>query len=153
MVSMVRWKSAPTLSILLTKQMRGTLYRSAWRHTVSDWASDIDGGLFLLAPDFAAVPECFDGIDNDGDGLVDYPEDPGCRNKLAHSREDPECQDLMDNDGDTFVDGADPECAASPSWWNDESMAQPPPPNCGLGVELAPVILALALAGRRFRHA
>ena len=32
-------KSAPSLSILLMKQMRGTPYRSACRHTVSDWAS------------------------------------------------------------------------------------------------------------------
>jgi len=32
-------KSAPILSILLTKQMRGTSYLSAWRHTVSDWGS------------------------------------------------------------------------------------------------------------------
>ena len=29
-------KSAPALSILLMKQIRGTLYLSAWRHTVSD---------------------------------------------------------------------------------------------------------------------
>ncbi len=29
-------KSAPILSILLTKQIRGTLYLSAWRQTVSD---------------------------------------------------------------------------------------------------------------------
>ena len=32
-------KSAPTRSILLTNAMRGTLYLSAWRHTVSDWGS------------------------------------------------------------------------------------------------------------------
>ena len=32
-------KSAPTRSILLTKQMRGTPYRSACRQTVSDWGS------------------------------------------------------------------------------------------------------------------
>ena len=39
MVLTVKKKSAPSLSILLTKQMRGTLYLSAWRHTVSDWGS------------------------------------------------------------------------------------------------------------------
>src|SRR5919199_1223170 len=39
MVRTVKKKSAPSLSILLTKQMRGTLYLSAWRHTVSDWGS------------------------------------------------------------------------------------------------------------------
>ena len=32
-------KSAPMRSILLTKQMRGTPYLSAWRHTVSDCGS------------------------------------------------------------------------------------------------------------------
>ncbi len=41
-------------------------------------ASDINKGLFVLRPDLAAVPECSDGIDNDGDGLRDYPEDPTC---------------------------------------------------------------------------
>ena len=30
-MSTVRWNSAPTRSILLTKQIRGTLYLSAWR--------------------------------------------------------------------------------------------------------------------------
>ena len=34
-ISTQRWNSAPTRSILLTKQIRGTSYRSAWRHTVS----------------------------------------------------------------------------------------------------------------------
>ena len=37
--SIVRSKSAPTRSILLTKQRRGTLYLSAWRQTVSDCGS------------------------------------------------------------------------------------------------------------------
>ena len=32
-------KSAPVRSILLMKQRRGTRYLSAWRQTVSDWAS------------------------------------------------------------------------------------------------------------------
>ena len=36
MVSMECRKLAPTRSILLMKAMRGTLYLSAWRHTVSD---------------------------------------------------------------------------------------------------------------------
>ena len=38
-MSTQRAKSAPTRSILLTKQMRGTRYLSAWRHTVSDCGS------------------------------------------------------------------------------------------------------------------
>ena len=36
MVSMLWRKFAPTRSILFMKAMRGTLYLSAWRHTVSD---------------------------------------------------------------------------------------------------------------------
>ena len=37
--------------------------------------SDIGRGLFVLEPD---LPDCSDGLDNDRDGLVDHPEDPGC---------------------------------------------------------------------------
>ena len=39
MDSKARKKSAPTLSILFTRQIRGTPYRSACRQTVSDWGS------------------------------------------------------------------------------------------------------------------
>ena len=38
-ISTQRWNSAPTRSILLTKQIRGTPYLSAWRQTVSDCGS------------------------------------------------------------------------------------------------------------------
>ena len=38
-MSIVRSKSAPTRSILLMKQRRGTRYLSACRQTVSDWGS------------------------------------------------------------------------------------------------------------------
>jgi hypothetical protein len=38
--SKVRLKSAPMRSILLTKQMRGTRYLSAWRQTVSGLGLD-----------------------------------------------------------------------------------------------------------------
>ena len=38
-ISTQRWNSAPTRSILLTKQTRGTPYLSAWRQTVSDCGS------------------------------------------------------------------------------------------------------------------
>ena len=31
-----------------------------------------------LTPGGGSSPECSDGIDNDGDGLIDYPADPGC---------------------------------------------------------------------------
>jgi hypothetical protein len=62
---------------------------------------------------------CDDGLDNDGDGAIDYPDDPGC---LAPDsiREDPPCDDGLDNDGDGLIDwdGAgvahpDPECTTA----------------------------------------
>jgi hypothetical protein len=41
-------------------------------------SDDHDAGTraLRLLPD--ALHQCFDGIDNDGDGLVDFPDDPGC---------------------------------------------------------------------------
>ncbi len=32
------------------------------------------------------VAECCDGYDNDGDGLSDFPKDPGCEDPMAHER-------------------------------------------------------------------
>ncbi|MEM8606365.1 MAG: hypothetical protein AAGF92_04645 [Myxococcota bacterium] len=61
------------------------------------------------------TPECRDGIDNDGDGLVDHPADPGC-SFPDDTREFPEpaCSDGVDNDGDTFTDfGEDPQCVSA----------------------------------------
>jgi len=49
---------------------------------------------------------CNDGIDNDGDGLVDI-DDPDCQSPEI-------CDDLIDNDGDGFIDGADPDCQIAP---------------------------------------
>lgn len=56
------------------------------------------------------VPRCSDGADNDGDGLIDYPADPGCA-KAGSDVENPECDDELDNDGDGAVDSPDdPGC-------------------------------------------
>ena len=53
--------------------------------------------------------ECADGIDNDGDGQVDWPDDDGCAD--AEDLRENECDDGVDNDGDTLVDyGDDPGC-------------------------------------------
>jgi hypothetical protein len=58
--------------------------------------------------------DCQDGIDNDGDGKVDFPADPGCSNASDLS-EQPQCSDGRDNDGDGLVDfaGGDPGCASA----------------------------------------
>ncbi|MDP9066776.1 MAG: hypothetical protein M3N53_00315 [Actinomycetota bacterium] len=65
------------------------------------------------------LPECSDGIDNDGDGKIDHPADPGCDNPNDDNETDdgggggeaPECRDGVDNDGDGKIDHpADPGC-------------------------------------------
>ncbi|MBN2361175.1 MAG: VWA domain-containing protein [Deltaproteobacteria bacterium] len=57
---------------------------------------------------------CGDGVDNDGDGLIDFPADPGCESPLDGSEDNPPpaCSDGVDNDGDLLIDWpADPSCA------------------------------------------
>ena len=44
-------------------------------------------------------PECSDEVENDGDGLVDFPNDPGCKSAEDLS-EAADCNDGLDNDGD-----------------------------------------------------
>ena len=96
------------------------------------------------APDLA----CDDGEDNDGDGLADFPEDPGCLHP-ATPLESPQCQDGIDNDGDGKMDydaglsangsadpaGSDPQCDGTP-WRHNEANSY----QCGLGAELALVL-------------
>jgi cysteine-rich repeat protein len=91
---------------------------------------------------------CDDGIDNDGDGLVDFGEDPGCQT-ASSPKENPKCDDGIDNDGDGKIDWdggglglPDPQCVNNP--WRDKEAA-----GCGLGAELA--LLLAALRARRSR--
>ncbi len=61
-------------------------------------------------------PTCNDGLDEDGDGLVDYPADPGCDSVSDSDERDPKlvCDDGVDQDGDGLVDWpADPGCTDS----------------------------------------
>src|SRR5204862_1194528 len=60
------------------------------------------------APICSEFGNCFDGIDNDGDGLVDCA-DPDC---AATCGED--CDNGIDDDGNGLVDCADPDCFGVP---------------------------------------
>jgi hypothetical protein len=96
-------------------------------------------------------PACDDGIDDDGDGLADHPQDPGCRWPSSLT-ESPACQDGWDNDGDRSVDfdggttgswgsvstTPDPDCTRP-----DRDSEGPAPRGCGLGYELAVLLVLL----------
>src|SRR5579863_7582950 len=86
-------------------------------------------------PDNTPLPECRDGIDNDGDGLIDYPNDPGCSSPNADSELDdcpngpgcPECANHIDDDGNGLIDyPADPGCMAAGDYIEADKR-----PDCG----------------------
>ena len=61
------------------------------------------------------VPQCSDERDNDGDGKIDFPNDPGCDSPQDDNETDgsdePDCSDGEDNDGDGYTDyPRDPGC-------------------------------------------
>ncbi|MDO8510779.1 MAG: Ig-like domain-containing protein [Nanoarchaeota archaeon] len=63
-------------------------------------------------------PQCDDGLDNDGDGKIDYHADPGCSDQEDNDETDepveqPQCKDGIDNDNDGKIDfPADPGCSS-----------------------------------------
>lgn len=70
------------------------------------------------APTTASV--CSDGVDNDSDGLIDFPNDPGCSSAADTNEVDPtQCNDGIDNDGDGKIDLFDIGCSISTD--NDET--------------------------------
>ncbi|RIL05808.1 MAG: hypothetical protein DCC71_08995 [Proteobacteria bacterium] len=112
---------------------------------------------------------CANGVDDDGDGLVDG-DDPGCTGPSDASERaaTPGCDDGADDDGDGLVDLDDPGCAVGVQPYEDPPCdngidddgdglvdgddpvceAHWPywetEPRCGLGAELALVLAALA---------
>jgi len=91
-------------------------------------------------------PECDDGLDNDRDGLADFPEDSGCADAgdPFELSANVACDDGLDNDGDGLTDFPDdPHCVAA--WDRSEH-----PRSCGLGFELVlalPLLIWLRLVG------
>ena len=73
----------------------------------------------------AALPQCSDTLDNDGDGKIDFPADSGCTdaNDNNENNVSPQCSDGVDNADpeDTLIDMADPGCANDND--NDEADA------------------------------
>jgi predicted dienelactone hydrolase len=115
----------------------------------SGGASAISAGLgYSLA--IWQPPVCSNGVDDDGDALVDYPADPGCQ--TASSRlENPACDDDLDNDGDGKIDwdggtgGGTPDPGCTRPYKNKETSS-----SCGLGAELT-LVLAWLRRGQRIQ--
>lgn len=61
-----------------------------------------------------ACPACSDGLDNDGDGITDYPYDPDCFDSMDDDEASgTACSDGLDNDGDGRADWPDdPGCSS-----------------------------------------
>ncbi len=77
-------------------------------------------------------PECEDGIDNDGDTLIDG-EDPSCQRGSAVESDDPltDCNNGDDDDGDGLIDLDDPGCDNI----GDRSELDNPTPRCDDGID------------------
>lgn len=85
--------------------------------------ADIDGSrndIGVLGGPYAGgaayVAEiCYDGFDNDGDGVVDII-DPDCAGSCvptSKQEQNKKCSDGLDNDCDGLIDGDDPDCSGS----------------------------------------
>jgi hypothetical protein len=87
---------------------------------------------------YLSCGECADGVDNDGDGLIDASADPGCRGSVF-GVERPACSDGVDNDLDGLVDYPnDPQCWGPYDRWEEHFHLPPddhPNPQCDDGVD------------------
>ena len=100
--------------------------------------------------EYSATIQCDDGIDNDGDGFIDFGGDDGCKDRFDES-ELFQCEDGLDNDNDGNIDyPADPQCTSEVD--DKEAANTSGGGTCGIGPELA-LLLPLLLAARRRRPA
>jgi hypothetical protein len=96
--------------------------------------------------DVITQPECDNGLDDDGDGVADHPNDPGCDDAIDDSElsESLECDNGADDDGDLLIDfPADPGC--------DDLLDPSEVPEPGLALGLA--FGSLMLGALRIRPA
>src|SRR3989344_2190512 len=87
-------------------------------------------------------PQCIDGLDNDGDGKVDFPADPGCTDQEDNDETDepveqPQCIDGIDNDRDGKIDfPSDPGCTDQEDDDETDEIDDPEDlPQCSDGID------------------
>jgi hypothetical protein len=92
---------------------------------------------FRTGPEPPPTPACDDGLDNDGDGFTDHPDDPGCADAADDSEKDETgtypCDDGVDNDADTLVDCPDDPGCTHPAAWIEDPTCQDGEDNDGDG--------------------
>jgi len=78
---------------------------------------------------------CADGVDNDDDGLIDHPSDPGCSDPADTTETDPAlpCDDGIDNDADALTDFVSGSGLSDPGCADGSSPAEDP--ECDDGVD------------------
>ena len=91
------------------------------------------------------VVACVDGIDNDGNGFKDYPEDKGCSSATDTSESGyrlNQCADHKDNDSDGLIDyPTDPGCYnANDNSEGSSSSTKPPVPTPSTDISPTQVI-------------
>ncbi|MFN3198695.1 MAG: hypothetical protein ACE366_09835 [Bradymonadia bacterium] len=96
------------------------------------------GGDVEILVEEVPLAQCLNGIDDDGDGNIDYPEDPGCERPDDRDEFDegefPICSDGLDNDGDGVADfPLDPGCVSAADVSEDDI--------CGAGVRFQEIFL------------
>ncbi len=86
------------------------------------------------------LPPCSDEVDNDNDGMTDFPDDPGCvsaNDETEDSLPSAQCQDGRDNDGDGKSDyPVDPGCFAPQADGEEDDCPDGPQcPQCADGID------------------
>lgn len=118
-------KSLPAGVYYIIVQSRNAGQTGAYQLSVTKFAGEgspctaqaqCGPGLFCRVPSgqtamVCAKPVCNDGLDDDTDTKIDYPNDPGCSTPEDDTETDtcpgagcPECGDGIDNDADTKID-------------------------------------------------
>ncbi|MBW2697523.1 MAG: trypsin-like peptidase domain-containing protein [Deltaproteobacteria bacterium] len=138
-----------------TWRLAGTLYGSSTHLNQPDPQKTAVEGNLAIAADLAyyrtqilaitEVPGCNDGLDDDGDGLIDYPDDPGCSDANDMWERAPEliCDDGVDNDGDGLVDHPDDPQCISPLYHTEAALVP-------AGAAWSGTVLAATISGAGF---